>query len=163
MCVFTSSCCCQFLLTRSMLPYNEGRQQEEMVHNRQSVASPAQSLPLCAGAGLSHVLLRVWYPDPHVTPQVPQLLHDAHSPSTERGTDCKSCKMSLTSSPLTLSSFKHNYERFLSSSTLMITPYPSLLLSYSLLVLHVPRTSIIQFDGNIIGIRGHLFSNCTQT
>ena len=53
-------------------------------HARVSEEGPVQSMPPLAGAGLSHSLVRLSIPVPHVTEQV-QGLHSPHSPST--GTD----------------------------------------------------------------------------
>ena len=50
-------------------------------HTRVSEEGPVQSMPLLAGAGLSHSLVRISIPVPHVTEQV-QGLHSPHSPST---------------------------------------------------------------------------------
>ena len=49
---------------------------------------PGQSAPLYWGAGFVHVRDRVWVPPPHVTVQVPQLPHAAHTPSTTNKIRC---------------------------------------------------------------------------
>ena len=49
---------------------------------------PGQSAPLYWGAGFVHVRDRVWVPPPHVTVQVPQLPHAAHTPSTANKIRC---------------------------------------------------------------------------
>ena len=47
-------------------------------------AVPGQLAPPYCGAGFEHVRDRVCVPPPHVTVHVPQLVHVAHAPSTEK-------------------------------------------------------------------------------
>lgn len=50
------------------------------MHSRVSEEEPIQSMPPLAGAGVSHSLVRISIPVPHVTEQV-QGLQSPHSPS----------------------------------------------------------------------------------
>ena len=52
----------------------------DRTHTRVSEEEPIQSMPPLVGAGLSHSLVRISIPVPHVTEQF-QVLHSPHSPS----------------------------------------------------------------------------------
>ena len=51
-------------------------------HSLDSVESPTQSLPPCAGAGLVQSLDLDWLPPPHVTEQAPHVFQTDQLPST---------------------------------------------------------------------------------
>ena len=52
------------------------------MHTEISLALPVQLWPPFEGGGLSHCRVRVWFPAPHVSEQVPNALHCPQTPST---------------------------------------------------------------------------------
>ena len=71
---------CSFQNCRLLINWPE---QTSVLHSCVSSASPWQSAPPCAGAGLLQVRALVWFPPPHSAEQVDHSLKSLQAPSTD--------------------------------------------------------------------------------